>query len=151
MTDEGHIDKKKSAANICTGAAWLWCAGAPLWSKRSSVPLQINSHGTAQMNKLHLWGKEEKEEGGKNRHKHHRGIMTVSEVYVITNMGELGEGGRLRSAYRIAGRNKRIQMKRTPVLPALILVYPFYLGTHRQSDHYGTAEWWREAMRMIFP
>lgn len=84
--------------------------------KHSAAHLQINSHGRAQMNKLH-W--REIKNPNITVDYDHFGSVSVS---VIINRDV--------SAQPIGFRDGiRIQMKRTPVL-SLILVYPFYLGTH---------------------
>lgn len=92
----------------------LWYRGH-LVVKHSAVHLQINSHGRAQMNKLHL--RERK------KSKHHSGLWPFRKCFsVIINRDVSAQPIGFRDAIRI-------QMKRTPVL-SLILVYPFYLGTH---------------------
>lgn len=93
----------------------LWYRGH-LVAKHCAVHLQINSHGRAQMNKLHLRDRRKKS-------KHHCGLWPFRKCFsVIINRDVSAQPIGFRDAIRI-------QMKRTPVL-SLILVYPFYLGTH---------------------
>lgn len=92
----------------------LWYRGH-LVVKHSAVHFEINSHVRAQMNKLHL--RERKNPNITVDYDHFGSVFSV-----IINRDVSAEPIGFRDAIRI-------QMKRTPVL-SLILVYPFYLGTH---------------------
>lgn len=92
----------------------LWYRGH-LVVKHSAVHFQINSHGRGS--------NEQATFEGKKKSKHHSGLWPFRKCFsVIINRDVSAQPIGFRDAIRI-------QMKRTPVL-SLILVYPFYLGTH---------------------